>query len=56
MCQRFLDWESKIKSYCAKNGLSFEKASKMAKSSNKEMLVLQYFDENSESVKKGLGF
>ena len=44
-----------IKEYCENNNLSFEKAKKMSQSSNKTMLLLQYYNPNSESVKKGMG-
>ena len=55
MCQRFDEWAADIKEYCEKNNLSFEKAKKMSQSSNKTMLLLQYYNPNSESVKKGMG-
>ena len=55
MCKRFEEWESEIKEYCSKNNLNFDKAKSMVQSSNKNMLVLQYFDAETESVKKGLG-
>lgn len=52
MCVRFNEWENDIKQYCKENNLSFEKAQKMAKGSNKTTLVLQYY--NPEDGKKGL--
>lgn len=55
MCKRFEEWEQQIKKYCIENNLSFEKAKKMSRSSNKTTLLLQYFDPNSDSVKNGLG-
>ena len=55
MCKRFDEWENEIRKYCEENGLDFEKAKTMAQSSNQTMLLLQYFDPESESVKKGLG-
>lgn len=55
MCKRFEEWKGEIKDYCAKNNLSFEKAQKMVKGSNKTTLILQYYNPNAESVKKGLG-
>ncbi len=55
MCQRFDEWANEIKEYCDKNNLSFEKAKTMSQSSNKTMLLLQYYDPNSESVKRGMG-
>ena len=55
MCKRFEEWKDEIKEYCDKNSLNFDKATKMVQSSSKTMLLLQYFDSESESVKKGLG-
>lgn len=55
MCKRFDEWENEIRKYCADNNLSFEKAKSMAQSSNKTTLLLQYFNPDAESVKKGLG-
>ena len=55
MCQRFDEWANEIKEYCDKNNLSFEKAKTMSQSSNKTMLLLQYYDPNSENVKRGMG-
>ena len=55
MCKRFDEWAADIKEYCEKNNLSFEKAKQMSQSSNKTMLLLQYYNPNSESVKKGMG-
>lgn len=55
MCKRFDEWENEIKTYCNENRLDFEKAKDMVQSSNKTMLLLQYFDPNSDSVKNGLG-
>jgi len=55
MCKRFEEWENEIRDYCGKNNLNFDKAKKMVQSSNKDMLLLQYFDPENESVKKGLG-
>ena len=55
MCKRFDDWSREIKEYCENNGLSFEKATKLSKCWGKDDLILQYFDPDSEVVKKGLG-
>lgn len=55
MSKIFDEWESEIKSYCSQNKLNFEKAKSMSQSFGKDILVLQYYDANSESVKKGLG-
>lgn len=55
MCKLFNDWSEEIKAYCEENGLSFEKAQKMSKSWGKNDVILQYFNPDSESVKKGLG-
>ena len=55
MCKRFDEWENEIRKYCEENGLDFEKARTMAQSSNQTTLLLQYFDSESESVKRGLG-
>ncbi|MBO5060245.1 MAG: hypothetical protein J6C82_04960 [Clostridia bacterium] len=55
MCKRFEEWKDEIKEYCDSNSLSFDKATKMVQSSSKDMLLLQYFDSEAESVKKGLG-
>lgn len=55
MCKRFEEWKEEIKEYCEKNKLSFDKATRMVQSSNKTMLLLQYFDPECESVKKGSG-
>ena len=55
MCQRFDEWSNEIKQYCIENNLDFEKVKKMSQSSNKTTLLFQFFDENSDSVKKGLG-
>lgn len=51
----FEEWQNEIKAYCIKNNLSFEKAERMSKSQSKNDLALQYFNPESESVKKGLG-
>ena len=55
MCKRFDDWSQEIKEFCDSNGYSFEKAKKLSKCWGKDDLFLQYFDPNSECVKKGLG-
>lgn len=55
MCKRFDDWSQEIKAFCESNGYSFEKASKLSKCWGKNDLILQYFDPECESVKKGLG-
>ena len=55
MCKQFEDWKPSIFEYCKQNGLSFEKAQMMVKSSNRDTLFLQYFDSNQENVKNGLG-
>ena len=55
MCKRFNEWESEIKSYCSKNKLSFEKAKAMSQAFGKDILILQYYDANNESIKRGLG-
>ena len=52
MCARFEEWKTGIKDYCEKNGLSYEKAEAMVKSSNENTLLLQYYDP--ESGKNGL--
>ncbi len=48
MCQRFNEWSEAIRSYCEQNGLSFERAKSMVKGTGKDMLVLQYFDPNTD--------
>lgn len=55
MCKRFEEWKDEIKEYCENNNLSYEKAAKMVQSSNKTMLLLQYFDDSAECVRKGVG-
>lgn len=55
MSKNFDEWENEIKSYCLKNQLSFEKVKSMSQSFCDEMLILQYYDTNNESVKRGLG-
>ena len=55
MCKQFEDWKADISNYCDSNGLSFEKAQRMVKSSNRDVLLLQHFDPNQDSVKRGLG-
>lgn len=55
MCKRFEEWAPQIEKYCNDNNLSFEKARKMSQSSNKTTLLLQHFDPECESVKRGLG-
>lgn len=55
MCKRFDDWSEEIKAFCKSNGYDFEKAEKLSKCWGKNDLVLQYFDSESEVVKKGLG-
>ena len=55
MCKRFDEWQKEIEKYCIENNLSFNKAKSMSQSSNKTTLLLQYFDPECESVKKGLG-
>ena len=55
MCKRFDEWENEIRSYCSSNKLSFEKAKAMSQSFGKDILVLQYYDSNNYSVRKGLG-
>ena len=55
MCKMFDDWSEQIEEYCIKNNLSFEKAKKMSKCWGKNDIILQYFNPESESVKKGLG-
>ncbi len=55
MCMEFKDYKSDIEKYCKKNGLNFEKAMKMVKGCGSDQIILQYFDKNSDSVKKGLG-
>lgn len=39
-CERFEEWKDEIQAYCEKNGLSYEKACQMWKSSSKDMLAL----------------
>lgn len=55
MCKRFEEWSEEIKAFCNDNGYNFEKAKKLSKGWSKDDLVLQYFDPECESVKKGLG-
>ena len=55
MCKLFDEWAPKIEEYCKNNNLSYEKAKAMSKCWSKKDIVLQYFNPNSESVKKGLG-
>ena len=55
MCKLFEEWSPQIEQYCAENNLSFEKLKGMSKCWSKNDIVLQYFDSNAESVKKGLG-
>ena len=55
MCKLFDDWSAQIQEYCVENDLSFDKAKKMSKSWSKNDIALQYFNPESESVKKGLG-
>lgn len=55
MCKQFEDWKVHISDYCKNNGLSFEKAQRMVKASNRDTLLLQHFDPNQDSVKNGLG-
>jgi len=52
MCKLFDEWKNEIKDYCDKQGLSFEKAEKLAQSWNKTMVALSYYD--SEKGKNGL--
>lgn len=49
MCNRFEEWQNEIKDYCDQNALSFEKAKKMVMCENKDALILQYYDRNSNS-------
>ena len=44
---RFEEWKELIKEYCIANGLNFDKASEMVKCSNKNMLILQYYEPGS---------
>lgn len=53
MCKRFDDWSQEIKNFCDKNGYSFEKAKSLSQCWGKDDLFLQYFDPDSESVRKG---
>ena len=55
MCKQFEDWKTNIADYCKDNGLSFEKAQGMVKASNHDTLLLQHFDPNQDSVRRGLG-
>lgn len=55
MCKQFEDWKTNIADYCKSNGLSFEKAQRMVKASNRDTLLLQHFDPHQESVRRGLG-
>lgn len=55
MCKLFEEWSPQIQEYCTENGLSFEKAKKMSQCWGKNDIVLQYFDPENISVKKGLG-
>lgn len=42
--ERFEEWKDDIQAYCEENGLSYEKACQMWKSSSKDMLVLMCND------------
>ena len=44
---RFEEWKELIREYCIKNKLSFSRASEMVKCSNKDMLILQYYEPGS---------
>ena len=55
MCRLFDEWTGQIKEYWEINGLNYEKAKHLSKSWGRDNLVLQYFDSESECVKKGLG-
>lgn len=55
MCKRFDDWSSEIEMYCSQNDLSFEKLKNMVQSWGKDDLAFQFYDENCNSVKSGLG-
>lgn len=55
MCKLFDDWSGEIRSYCRDNNLNFEKAKKLSQCWGKDFVVLQYYDPDSETVKKGLG-
>lgn len=54
MCKLFDEWSKDIEAYCVGNGLSFEKAKGLAKCWGKDDLLLQYYNPNGESAKKGL--
>lgn len=43
-CERFEEWKDDIRTYCEENGLSYEKACQMWKSSSKDMLALMCND------------
>lgn len=55
MCARFDEWANEIQDYCVANGFDFDKARRLSKCWGKNDLILQYFDPECESVKKGLG-
>jgi hypothetical protein len=55
MCKLFEDWSPQIQRYCNEHNLSYEKAKRMSKCWGKNDIVLQYYDPEAESVKKGLG-
>lgn len=52
MCKLFSKYEKEIQNYCEKNGLSFEKASKLPQCWRKNDIWLQYHDH--EKGKNGL--
>lgn len=55
MCKLFDDWENEIRLYCQENDLDFEKLKKLSQCWGKDFLALQYYNPESETVKKGLG-
>ncbi len=55
MCKLFIEWSNEIQQYCESNGLNYDKAKSLCKGCGKDFMFLQYFDPESESVKKGSG-
>lgn len=46
MCKLFSEYEDKIRGYCLKNNLDFEKVKKMSQSWSKNDIWLQYYDNS----------
>lgn len=55
MCKRFEEWKNEIEEYCKDNNFDFSKVKKLSQGSNKDMLVLQYYDPNNINAKEGIG-